>query len=83
MLLANWTVNKDIKKKKTPKKLEIINCIIFWYFTKLSQVKQFAIITYEHGIYEFPHELANDLELRDLRKLRNIRRVLQPHGIIA
>ena len=50
-----------------------------FYQTFLSpQVKQFAIITYEHGIYEFPHELANDLELRDLRKLRNIRRVLQP-----
>ena len=55
-----------------------------FYQTFLSpQVKQFAIITYQHGIYEFPHELANDLELRDLRKLRNIRRVLQPHGIIA
>ena len=55
-----------------------------FYQTFLSpQVKQFAIITYKHGIYEFPHELANDLELRDLRKLRNIRRVLQPHGIIA
>ena len=30
------------------------------------QVKRSAIITYEHGIYEFPHELPNDLRLRIL-----------------
>ena len=26
-----------------------------------SQVKRCAIITYKHGIYKLPHELANDL----------------------
>ena len=25
------------------------------------QVKQWAIITYKHGMYELPHELPNDL----------------------
>ena len=34
-----------------------------------SQVKRCAIITYKHGIYELPHELPNDLRLKDLRKL--------------
>ena len=28
------------------------------------QVKRCAIITYQHGIYELPHELPNDLQLR-------------------
>ena len=26
-----------------------------------TQVKRCVIITYKHGIYEFPHELPNDL----------------------
>ena len=30
------------------------------------QVKQLAIITYKHGIYELPRELPNDLRLRIL-----------------
>ena len=30
------------------------------------QVKQCAIITYKHGIYDLPHELPNDLRLRTL-----------------
>ena len=30
------------------------------------QVKRCAIITYEHGIYELPHELPNDLRLNIL-----------------
>ena len=33
------------------------------------QVKRCAIITYKHGIYELPHELTNDLRLKDLKKL--------------
>ena len=35
-----------------------------------SQGKRCAIITYKHGIYEFPHELPNDLRLRswEIRK---------------
>ena len=32
------------------------------------QVKQWAIITYKHGIYELPHELPNDLTLWILGK---------------
>ena len=28
------------------------------------QVKQCAIITYKHGIYEQPHKFHNDLRLR-------------------
>ena len=30
------------------------------------QVKQCAIITYKHGIYELSHELPNDVRLRIL-----------------
>ena len=30
------------------------------------QVKQYAIITYKHGIYELPHELPNNIKLRIL-----------------
>ena len=38
-----------------------------FYQTSLSaQVKQYAIITYKHGIYELPHELPNSLRLRIL-----------------
>ena len=32
------------------------------------QVKQRAIITYKHGIYELPHELSNSLRLGKLFK---------------
>ena len=32
------------------------------------QMKPCAIITNKHGIYEFPHELPNDLTLRILGK---------------
>ena len=40
--------------------------IIFWDFLMYKiflspQVKRWAIITYKHGIYEFSHELPNDL----------------------
>ena len=30
------------------------------------QVKQSAIISNKHGIYKLPHELPNDLRLRNL-----------------
>ena len=30
------------------------------------QVKQWEIISFKHGIYELPHELPNDLGLRNL-----------------
>ena len=32
------------------------------------QVKQCAIITYKHGIYELPHELQNNLRSSEIRK---------------
>ena len=32
----------------------------------LPQVKQWEIITCKYGIYKFPHELLNNLRLRNL-----------------
>ena len=32
---------------------------MFYQFFLLPQGKQWAIITYKHGIYELPHELPN------------------------
>ena len=46
--------------------------MIFWDFLLFHQiflspqVKQCAIISYKHGIYELPNELLNDLKLRIL-----------------
>ena len=37
---------------------------MFYQIFLSPQVKQWAIITYKHGIYELPHELLNDLRLR-------------------
>ena len=59
---------------------------IFWdffFFFQIffsPQVKRWANITYKHGIYKLPHEWPNDLRFR---KLRNIRKVLKPHRIVA
>ena len=45
---------------------------IFWDFLMFQQiffsskVKRCAIINYEHGIYELPHELPNELRLKIL-----------------
>ena len=47
------------------------------------QVKRCAIITYNHSIYKLPHELPNDLRLKDLRKLGNIKKVFKLHRMIA
>ena len=47
------------------------------------QVKRCAIITYEHGIYELPHELPNDLRLYKIMKSGNIRRVPKTHRMTA
>ena len=38
-------------------------------------LQRWAIITYKHGIYELPHELPNNFRLKDLSKLRYIRKV--------
>ena len=46
-----------------------------FYQTFLSpQVKRCAIITYKHGVYELPHELPNDLRLRNYQELSEIRK---------
>ena len=48
-----------------------ISCIIFWDFSMFyqiflsPQVKRWANITYKHGRYELPHDLPNDLRLRN------------------
>ena len=54
--------------------LELID-IHFHYMTFLffqifisPQVKQCAIITYKHGIYELPHELQSNLRSSEIRK---------------
>ena len=54
---------------------------MFYQIFLSAQVKQWAIITYKHCIYELPHELPNDLRLlrKDLRKLGNIRKVSKVH----
>ena len=35
-------------------------------FYQILPVKQSAIITYKHGIYQLPHELPKDLRLKIL-----------------
>ena len=48
------------------------------------QVKQCAIITNEHGIYELPHELPNDLRLRILQNQErsgNFLKLIEPEPI--
>ena len=39
---------------------------MFYQISLSPQVKQWAIITYKHGIYELPHELPNNLRLKIL-----------------
>ena len=51
---------------------------MFNKFSLSPQVKRCAIITYKHGIYEFPHELPNDLKER-----ANIRKVSKSHRMIG
>ena len=61
--------------------------IIFWECFKFDQilfspqVQRSPII--RTGIYELPHELPNDLRLKDLRKLGKIRIISKLHGIIT
>ena len=45
---------------------------MFYQIFLSSQVKRCAIITYQHGIYEVPQELPNNVRLR---KLGNIKKV--------
>ena len=61
----------------------ILRLLMFHQIFFPSQVKRWAITTCEHGIYELSNKLPNDLRLRflDLKKLRNIRKILKPHRI--
>ena len=53
---------------------------MFYQIFLSSQVKRCAIITYQHGIYELPHELPNNVRLR---KLGNIKKVTKLHRMIV
>ena len=55
---------------------------MFYQIILSPQVKRCAIIAYKHGIYELPHELQNDLRLKDLRKLGHIKKVSKFHRMI-
>ena len=48
---------------------------MFYQILLSPQVKRWAIITYKDGIYELPQDLPNDLRLRKIRKLGNVRGV--------
>ena len=52
-------------------------------FDQVFLVKRGAIISNKHGIYELPHKFPNDLRLKDLRKIGNIRKISKFHRIIA
>ena len=56
---------------------------MFYQLFLSPQVKQWAIITDKHGIYELPHELPNDLKLYEIRKLGSIRKVSKLNKMIA
>ena len=53
---------------------------MFYQIFLSSQVKRCAIITYQHGIYELPHGLPNNVRLR---KLGNIKKVSKLHRMIV
>ena len=44
----------------------ILRLLMFYQIFLSPQVKRCVIITYKHGLYEFPHELPNNLRLRIL-----------------
>ena len=45
---------------------------MFYQIILSPQVKRCAIINYEHGTSELPHEFPNDLRLRKLGKIRKV-----------
>ena len=53
---------------------------MFYQIFLSPKVKQYAIITNKHGIYELPHKLRNDLRLR---KLEHIKKVSKLQRMIA
>ena len=54
---------------------------MFYQIFLLSQLKQSAIISNKHGIYEFPHELPNDLRLRKAQE--NLRTSLKYNRVTS
>ena len=63
---------------------------MFYQISLSPQVKQWAIVTYKHGIYELPYQLPNNLPAahtrkmtQDPRKLGNIRKVPRPDRTIS
>ena len=53
---------------------------MFYQIFILQELKGYAIFTYKHGIYELPHELPNDLSLRNVE---NIKKLSKVHRMIA
>ena len=49
---------------------------MFYQIFLLLQEKRCAIITYKHGMFEFPHELLNDLRLKILGNDEILRKYL-------
>ena len=52
---------------------------MFYQIFPSPQVKQLAIVTYKHSIYELPNELPNDLRLKilgDIWKVSKLQRML-------
>ena len=47
------------------------------------QVKRSVIISNKQSTYELPHELPNDIRLKDLRKLGKIKKISKLHRIIT
>ena len=39
---------------------------MFHQIFRSPQVKRWEIISFKHGVYELPHELPNDVRLRNL-----------------
>ena len=63
---------------------------MFYQISLSPQVKQWAIVTYKHGIYELPYQLPNNLPAahtrkmtQDPRKSGNIRKVPRPDRTIS
>ena len=42
---------------------------MFYQILVSAQVKRWAIITYKHGIYDYYHELPNNLRLKNLNTI--------------
>ena len=67
--MTNLVANKNKESKRNFAVDQFHNIVRLFDVSPIflrPQVKQWAIITYKHGIYELPHKLSNDLKLRML-----------------